>query len=117
MTDITLTVPWPPALNHYYRRWKYRTLISEQGRAYRNHIARQARAERWPSFGNARLKVTILASPPDKRRRDLDGMLKCLLDSLEHAGLYDDDGQIDDLRIVRQEPAKPGQCVVELEAA
>lgn len=112
----TIIVPWPPALNHYYRRWKYRTLISKQGRIYREQIARQAMAERWPSFGDVRLKVTILASPPDKRRRDLDGMLKCLLDSLEYAGLYDDDGQIDELRIVRKEPAKPGKCVVMLEA-
>ena len=38
---------------------------------------------------------------PDKRRRDLDNLLKATLDSLTHAGVWSDDSQIDALSIRR----------------
>lgn len=47
---------------------------------------------------------------PDRRRRDLDNMPKALFDGLTHAGVWTDDSQIDDLRIVRSWAA--GGCVV-----
>ena len=50
--------------------------------------------------------------PPDRRKRDLDNVLKALLDALQHAGCYDDDSQLDDIRIVRCEVRKGGSCVV-----
>ena len=46
-----------------------------------------------------RLRVEIEAFRPDKRRRDLDNLLKATLDGLAHAGVYEDDSQIIDLRI------------------
>ena len=48
-----------------------------------------------------KLSVAILASPPDNKRRDLDNLLKSLLDALQHAGVYKDDNQIDQLQIAR----------------
>jgi crossover junction endodeoxyribonuclease RusA len=36
---------------------------------------------------------------PDNRRRDLDNLLKATQDSMCYAGIYDDDSQIQDLRI------------------
>jgi crossover junction endodeoxyribonuclease RusA len=45
------------------------------------------------------LRVVIEAWRPDKRRRDLDNLLKATLDGLAHAGVYEDDSQIVDLRI------------------
>jgi crossover junction endodeoxyribonuclease RusA len=47
------------------------------------------------------LRVEIEAWPPDKRKRDLDNILKSLLDALTYAGIWEDDSQIDDLRIYR----------------
>lgn len=46
-----------------------------------------------------KLKVVIEAWRPDNRRRDLDNLLKAVLDSMGHAGLYVDDSLIVDLRI------------------
>jgi len=51
-----------------------------------------------------RLSVFIEAFPPDKRKRDLDNVLKSLLDALQHAGVYADDCQIDRLSIIRKSP-------------
>ena len=48
-----------------------------------------------------RLRVEVVAHAPDHRRRDLDNLHKATLDALEHAAVYADDGQIDDLRIRR----------------
>ena len=54
------------------------------------------------------------AFPPDRRRRDLDNLLKSTQDSLAHAGVYQDDAQIDLLLVRRREPIKPGMITIEI---
>jgi len=96
-----IVLPWPPSVNTYWRHVGAKVLISAAGRQYREAICWQAKAERWPAWGASRLAVEIEAFMPDKRRRDLDNVLKAALDSLTHAGVWEDDSQIDDLRIHR----------------
>jgi crossover junction endodeoxyribonuclease RusA len=48
----------------------------------------------------------------DRRASDLDNRLKALCDALEHAGVFDDDEQIDELVIVRGPIVKGGECRV-----
>ena len=55
------------------------------------------------------------AYPPDRRRRDLDNLLKCTQDSLAHAGVYEDDSQIDVLVVVRCNPVPSGRVTVRLQ--
>ena len=75
-----------------------RVLVSRQGREYRQRVA-QLVGKVAPH--TVPLAVTIHAYPPDNRRRDLDNVLKAALDALTGAGVWDDDSQIADLRIVR----------------
>jgi len=108
-----IVLPWPPTVNTYYRNVHGRTLISAKGRQYRQAVAELAADQEWPKFGNKRVSVQIEAWMPDNRRRDLDNILKSALDSLTHAGVWDDDCQIDGLAIWRA-PLLGGMCKVEI---
>lgn len=110
-----IVLPWPPTVNTYYRKFGDKVLISAKGREYRETVADLSRANAWPKFGVDRVRVEIEAWMPDRRRRDLDNILKSLLDSLTHAGVWDDDSQIDDLRIFRA-PRIGGMCKVAIAA-
>ena len=96
---IELTLPWPPSVNRYWRTFQGRMIISAEGRSYRKAVADQVLIQRGAKHYEGKLRVTIEARRPDRRRRDLDNLLKAVLDSLTHAGVWVDDGLIVDLRI------------------
>ena len=96
---IELTLPWPPSVNHYWRMWQNRMVISAEGRKYRKAVADQVLIQRGARHLTGKVKVTIEAWRPDNRKRDLDNLLKAVLDGLKNAGVYEDDSLIVDLRI------------------
>lgn len=102
--DLSAHLPLPPSVNAYWRSVKGRVLISKKGREYRGAVAARLAGVRGPLLGPLRVEVWVY--PPDRRRRDLDNVLKSLLDALAHGGAYLDDSQIDDLR-VRRGPVWP----------
>jgi len=112
---IHLTLPWPPSVNRYWRMFvigkRPRMIISADGRAYRAEVQAIILANR-QSIGNKRIAVQIDAHPPDKRVRDLDNMLKAPMDAMQHAGVYDDDSQVDMLTIRRCLIVKGGEIKV-----
>lgn len=106
---MSITLPYPPSVNHYWRHFRGRTVISKGGRAFRANVrALLTAAElggggpRKPPTGG-RVALCMDAFPPDRRRRDLDNIQKAVLDALEHGGVYEDDSQID-LLITRRAP-------------
>lgn len=96
---ITLTMPWPPSVNKYWRTFQGRMIISAEGRSYRKAVADQVLIQRGAKHYTGRLRVQIEAFRPDNRRRDLDNLLKAVLDGCTHAGVWEDDSNIVDLRI------------------
>lgn len=102
MTSIRL--PFPPSMNHYWRNLaingRSRTVISEQGRRFRAQVKDIAWALHLPVIAGP-CEVSIAAYMPDKRRRDIDNLLKATLDALVHAAVIEDDSNIHDLRIIR----------------
>ena len=83
-------------------------------------MALSVRRERVKLNLSGRLAIKIIAEPPDKRRRDLDNILKAPLDALTHAGLFIDDEQFDEINIVRGQPVPGGRLgikITELECA
>lgn len=112
---LTLELPWPPSVNHYWRSVPGRgVLVSAEGRQYRQDVQMQVLIQRAAKKFAGRLRVTVIALPPDKRKRDLDNLLKSSLDAMTHAGVWMDDSQIDDLRICRQSPIKAACIRVEV---
>ena len=108
MPIFEVTLPWPPTVNTYWRHkvtGKLATVyVSAEGKAYRKAVnywvLEAATVQRYVKAVGP-VRVVIEAFPPDRRKRDLDNILKSLLDSLTHAGVWEDDSQIQDLRIYK----------------
>jgi len=107
-------LPYPPSVNHYWRRVGARTLISRQGRLYRGHVQAMLAVQRVRPI-DGRLAVVIDVLPPDQRPRDLDNVQKGLLDALEAGGAYMNDSQIDLLITRRGMQTTGGMAHVRLE--
>lgn len=104
MTDtINLRLPYPPSINHYYVRTKKGMAIKSEGKWYRQQVGflvAIARLQR-KFLGNEKVQVTIHAFTPDRIPRDVDNILKCLLDALTDAHVWGNDKQVYDLHITK----------------
>lgn len=106
--DVPLILPWPPSVNSCWRLVGTRVLLSKKYRSYKRIIKSYALFwKRKPLEG--RLSIEIKVYPPDRRKRDLDNLIKGTLDSLQYARLFLDDSQIDKLSIERKELKKGGE--------
>ena len=118
MENVRLELPIPPLVNHYWRHiiinGTPRTLISSRGRDFRKNVVQIVGDEKKALKIDSRVKVNVMVYPPDRRKRDIDGYLKSLLDSLTHAGVWLDDEQVDSIYITRGEVVKGGKAVVEI---
>lgn len=109
----TITLPWPPSVNHYWRMWRGRMLISRQGRAYREQVGAILKAAGvTPQPGH--LAVHVELYPPDRRKRDVDNTFKAIGDSLQHGGAFHDDSQIVWLLLEKAEVVDSGRVIVRI---
>lgn len=97
MPEVVLTLPWPPSVNRYWRQLNGRAILSADGRAYKQEVAACCIFVGAQKFEGP-VAVDILAVRPDKRRRDLDNLLKAALDAMT-PWVWADDSQVVDLRI------------------
>ena len=110
---ITLRLPYPPTVNTYWRHKGNAIYVNPIGTTYRNNVFAIVASELGyhPKL-KCRLGMAIELTMPDKRRRDIDNVFKAILDSLQYAGVYLNDSQIDDLRIRRLGVCPPGAADV-----
>ncbi len=111
MQHTQLILPWPPSVNNYWMSSGNMRYISKRGRVFRQAVAEECATQGAQSL-EGRLAVHVALFPPDKRKRDVDNVLKALLDACEHAGCYESDSQIDELHVVRQEIRTSGSCTI-----
>ena len=108
---IILDLPYPPTINHYYGRTRSgRVFIKAGGKAYRSQVI--ALLSNYKGI-TGKVSMSVDIYPPDRRKRDVDNILKALCDALTHAGIYEDDSQIYKLLITKHEKSdKKGVKVV-----
>jgi len=104
--DAEFDLPWPPSVNNYYRHVGPRVLISREGRKYRRMVVSRL-GGLYPKF-TGKVRLALDCYPPDRRRRDLDNLLKSLQDALVNAGLLEDDSLVRCLEMEMLEPIEGG---------
>ena len=111
---MQIVLPWPPSVNGYWRSYRGRQILSQKARAYRKSAMRHVLACKANKHLTGRLAVDIALYPPNRMKIDIDNRIKALLDVMEHAGVYQDDSQIDKLTVERREIEKHGAAVVKI---
>ena len=96
---------YPPSLNALYRNFRGMTLLSREGRAYKQRAGYMALEQRVKKQDGP-LLVSIHAFRP-QRRGDLDNTAKAILDALNGIA-WEDDSQIIELHLYRaDDKARP----------
>ena len=113
-----LAFPLPPTVNHYYGSKGRIRYLSKAGKLFRAEVA-AVWADTVKGLGavplDGTLAVKVVLHAGDSRRWDIDNRIKALLDAMQHAGMFDDDFQINDLHVVRGENHRGApSCVVEI---
>jgi crossover junction endodeoxyribonuclease RusA len=111
MKTIKLTLPYPPTVNHYWGQLGSKKFLGKKGKEFREAVFLCSYNARKGAL-NERLHMEVYLYPPDNRKRDVDNILKPLLDALEHANVYENDSQIDKLCVTRMPVTKGGMCDV-----
>lgn len=103
-----IILPFPPSLNHYWRKDRGEIHISEEGKKY---IARVKQLALLNGRGDTEYSLKVLRQPkpkqklkvcavfhcPDNGRRDLDNLFKVLFDCMTKAKVWHDDSQVFEL--------------------
>ena len=93
-----------------HKLFQARVLISKDGREYRERMVSQLRGTlRMPP--NVDLAADLLIYPPDRRARDLDNLEKAIWDTIQAAGIIENDCRIK-RKTVETMPVTPGGQVV-----
>jgi crossover junction endodeoxyribonuclease RusA len=100
MSGLTLTLPFPPALNRLYRSVGPRVLISRTGRDYKARAAFAAVVAGVQPLPGP-LAVELYLYRP-KKAGDVDAYSKVLLDAMQ-GHLWGDDKQIVELHLYRRD--------------
>ena len=89
-TAIELSLPFPPSVNALWRSNRGRVHKSERYVKWLRDAGYIALSQH-PGGIIGKYKISIQAKRPDKRRRDLDNLLKPLSDLLVSVGVIEDD--------------------------
>ena len=84
-----------------YRNWFYLAVL-------------QLKTQRRLETLKGRIAVSITVHFADKRKRDLDNLLKGFFDACTHAKVFEDDSQIDSLSIERAQAEKPASLIAKI---
>ena len=118
MSSYLLQLPLPPSVNDYYGhhcKFGYAKIyVKTKGKEYRKTVLDYVVKNDLQLRANVALSVNIILTPKSNHRQDVDNILKCLLDALTEAKVWDDDSLIYKLTIEKGEKAKEGGVMLEI---
>jgi Holliday junction resolvase RusA-like endonuclease len=112
-------MPYPPSANRLWRAVPGKGVLkSGHYRAWLAEALALLRAQR-PGLVPGSYRLTIIATRPDLRARDLDNLAKPISDALKQAGVIEDDSKAASILLQWSEslPVKGGQIRIVVEAA
>lgn len=100
---FSFTVPGtPPSVNTYVRHSRGRHFVTKEAEAFKSSVwwtvAEQRPGEWHP---DRRFSLGIVCRFKSRRCPDIDNLPKLILDGLQAAGIFDNDNQVDDMRVSR----------------
>lgn len=93
-----------PSVNHYWGQVGNRCYLTQRAKGFQKLVS--LHVKRKDSVARLRIEITVCFG--DKRKRDIDNILKGVLDSLVKCGLCEDDEQFDEIEVKRGKIIKGG---------
>ncbi len=115
MFNTSLVLPYPPSANNCWRTVKSSGVMykTKEGKQYALQVKDIVIATREDLMGyEGPVFSAIELFPPDRRKRDVDNVVKPLFDAIEGSGLIVNDNQIKGYSINMNQPHPGGLCVV-----
>lgn len=114
-----LYTSYPPTINTYYTRTQRGLFISTKGRKFRDELIKDFHEQLGGmSKITGKVRIDVIAWVPDNRVRDLDNIMKPVMDAMTHAGFWEDDCQVDQMCVYRGAKVSPkGACYIRVSEA
>ena len=111
---ITLILPYPPTVNHMYRRARGHLALTPEALAFRHAVRMIAMVQGvTPILGPVAVFLDVYRP---RRRGDLDNLLKATLDALQNGVAYRDDDQVEQITAVRYDDKRAPRIEVSVVA-
>jgi len=115
MSEIKLTIPYPPSVNHSYgSRINHQRYLLPKVRQFRQSVLALFLESKQRSLGDDCVMLSLSIFPPDRRVRDIDNILKQLCDALQYSGMINNDKQIRKLYVEFSAVIKGGKVDLHL---
>lgn len=108
--NLSLMLSYPPSVNTYWGFHGHRRFLTKKAQEFKSSVSNAFLQTKSVGFDKADLSITVRLYPPDRRVRDIDNVLKPLLDALVSAGIFNDDSQVSLLIVSRETVIKGGAC-------
>lgn len=110
--ELRLELPWPPSINHYWRRHGHVIHVSTAGTRFARLCGLAVRSQFCAAPIDQPVAVLVEAWAATRSVWDVDNRVKPLLDALTRAELWVDDSVVRDLRIVDRGRCRGGKVVL-----
>lgn len=105
-------LPYPPSVNHAYMMRNGKKILKQEVAEYKHSVSLMVSNAK-QKFGNVPLpfQMFVYVYPPDKRKRDLDNIIKVMQDGV-CLGLKTDDSNIVSVAAIRCDAVKHGMVEI-----